>query len=198
VRENEIAEVLVARALELFEKNGFPLRTARCWLGYARAELGRPAEGIALMRQGIDDKIKVGERIEVICLLTYLAAAQLRVGAIDDALETVEHALNFNPEELIFRPETLRIRGELRLGQGNRESAEADLRGSISMARRMGAKAWELRTSMSLARLLDREGRRVEARMMLEEIYGRFTEGLDTPDLKDASALLKQLSNEHA
>ena len=62
------------------------------------------------------------------------------------------------------------------------------------MARRMGAKAWELRTTMSLARLLRDSGYRDEARTMLAEIYNWFTEGLDTPDLKDANALLNELT----
>ena len=146
------------------------------------------------MRQSIDDKIKIGERIEIACLLTYLAIAQLHAGAIDDALETVEHALKFNPDELVFRPETLRIRGELLLKQGNRQLAQSDFRDSISMARSMGAKAWELRTTMSLARLLAEQGHCDEARMMLGEIYGWFTEGFDTPDLKDARILLDELN----
>jgi class 3 adenylate cyclase len=109
--------------------------------------------------------------------------------AIGDALETVEQALNFNPEEVVGRPETLRIRGELRLKQGDRQLAEADFRDSIAMARSMGAKAWELRTTMSLARLLDGDGHRSEARTMLAEIYNWFTEGFDTADLKDAKVL---------
>ena len=61
------------------------------------------------------------------------------------------------------------------------------------MARGMSAKAWELRTTMSLARLLDSQGRRAEARAMLAEIYGWFTEGFDTADLKDAKALIDEL-----
>jgi tetratricopeptide (TPR) repeat protein len=123
-----------------------------------------------------------------------LAAAQSSAGAVKDALETVERALNFNPQELVSRPEALRIRGELRLKQGKQQLADADFRDSITMARSMGAKAWELRTTMSLARLLDSEGRRREARRMLGEIYNWFTEGFDTPDLKDAKVLLDELT----
>ncbi len=127
--------------------------------------------------------------------MTNLAAAQLRAAAIRDALETVEQALNFNPEEAIGRPETLRIRGELHLEQEDGQLAEADFRDSISMARSMGAKAWELRTTMSLARLLAKEGNRTEARAMLAEIYNWFTEGFDTADLKEARSLLDELSS---
>ena len=126
--------------------------------------------------------------------MTYLAAAQHRAGAIGDALETVEQALNFNPEEAAYRPETLRIRGELRLNQGNLQLADADFLDSITMARSMGAKAWELRATTSLARLLASQGRRDESRTMLAEIYNWFTEGFDTADLKDARTLLEELS----
>ena len=110
-------------------------------------------------------------------------------------METVEQGLNFNCEELVYRPETLRIRGELRLKQGDLQLAEADFRESISLARSMGAKAWELRTPMSLARLLAREGHHAEARTILAEIYGWFTEGFDTADLKEANSLLEELGD---
>ena len=125
--------------------------------------------------------------------MAYMADAQLRAGAIGDALETIEQALIFNPEDAIERPETLRIRGEIRLKLGDSQLAEADFRDSIAMARGMSAKAWELRTTMSLARLLDSQGRRQEARTMLADIYNWFTEGFDTADLIDAKALLEKL-----
>jgi hypothetical protein len=123
-----------------------------------------------------------------------LAGAQLRGEAIGDACETLEQALNFNPEEAKYRPETLRIRGEVRLQQWDLQLAEADFRDSIAMARSMGAKAWELRSTMSCARLLNSDGRRAEAVAMLAEIYNWFTEGFDTLDLIDAKALLEDLS----
>jgi predicted ATPase len=197
MREYETAEALAARSLDLCEKHGFPGEApySRCDLGYARAQLGRAAEGIALIHQGIDALLQTGSRGNVSSLMTFLAAAQLRAGAIGDALETVEQALNFNPEEAVSRPETLRIRGELRLKQGDLRLAEADFRDSIAMARSMGAKAWELRATMSLTRLLTEQGHRDEGRTMLTEIYNWFTEGFDTADLKEAKALLDELSS---
>jgi tetratricopeptide (TPR) repeat protein len=196
MREHEGAEASAARALELCEKHLFPSDAAlsRCALGHARAELGRVADGIALIRQGIDTWVQIGQRIKVSLYITSLAGAQLRAGAIGDAFETVEQALNFNPEELVYHPETLRIRGEVRLKQGDLQLAEADFRESISMARSMGAKAWELRTMMNLARLLASQGSQDEAHAMLTDINNWFTEGFDTADLKDANALLDELS----
>jgi predicted ATPase len=102
--------------------------------------------------------------------------------------------LHFNPEETVCRPETLRIRGELRLQQSDAELAAADFREAIALAQKMSAKAWELRATMSLARLLDKQDRRDEARTMFAGIYNWFTEGFDTPDLKDAKQILAQLA----
>ena len=99
-----------------------------------------------------------------------------------------------NPQELFLRPETLRVRGGLRLRQGDSRLAEADFREAISLAQKLGAKAWELRATASLARLLRDNSRGDEARAMLVEIYTWFTEGFDTADLKDAKALLDELS----
>jgi len=105
-----------------------------------------------------------------------------------------------NPDESC-RPLMFLLRGELRLrtniaGDAARlELAEQDFREAIEAAQRMSAKLWELRATTSLARLLNGQGRRKEARTMLAEIYGWFTEGFDTADLKDAKALLEELSS---
>jgi predicted ATPase len=106
----------------------------------------------------------------------------------------VERALKANPDEIVDRPETLRLRGVIQLKLGQEELAEADFRNSLADAQSMGAKAWELRTTTSLARLLRDTGRRDEARTMLGEVYHWFTEGFDTADLKDAKTLLNELA----
>jgi predicted ATPase len=82
----------------------------------------------------------------------------------------------------------------LQLKRKQIELAEADFCEAITLARKMGAKSLELRATMSLARLLDKQGKRAEARVMLAEIYAWFTEGFDTADLKDAKALLDELA----
>jgi tetratricopeptide (TPR) repeat protein len=115
MREQEAAEALAARALELCEKHGFPSDAAesRCALGHARAQLGRAAEGITLIRQGIDTWIGVGQRLTVPHFITSLAIAQFRAGAVGDALETIEQALNFNPEELAWCGGVTRLRNRV-------------------------------------------------------------------------------------
>jgi tetratricopeptide (TPR) repeat protein len=197
LRENETIETLAASGLQLCEKHGFPndAAHARCSLGYARALLGRASsESIALIRGAIDTLVQLGNRVSIPMNMTCVAVAQLHAGGIGDAMETVERALTFNPEDAAWRPETLRIRGELRLRQGDPKLAEDDFRDSIAMARSMSAKAWELRTTMSLARLLYKQGRREEARTRLAEIFNWFTEGFDTADLIDAKGLVDELS----
>jgi tetratricopeptide (TPR) repeat protein len=196
MREYQQAENLAAQALELSEENQFRqvATLSRCILGHARAQLGDANAGIGLIRQGLAGLLEAGTPLGISELTGYLVAAQARAGATVDALETVEQALQANPYVLVNRPETLRMRGELRFKQGRTQLAEADFRAAIELAQEMSAKAWELRTMMSLTRLLDNTGRRGEARMMLADIYNWFTEGFDTADLKDAKALLDQLS----
>jgi DNA-binding winged helix-turn-helix (wHTH) protein/tetratricopeptide (TPR) repeat protein len=194
MREFGEAEAIAAEALAYSEQRGFQEFATwhRIPLGIARAELGRTAEGVALLKQAVLAMTKREQRITMTHTLTWLAQAQALDGAIDDALKSIGDALIANPEELYVRPETYRVRGELRLKRGECAKAEGDFREAIAIAKKMRAKAWELRAATSLARLLCDTDRRDEARAMLREIYDWFTEGFDTADLKDAKALLDQ------
>jgi tetratricopeptide (TPR) repeat protein len=87
------------------------------------------------------------------------------------------------------------LKGRLFEGKSNTKEAENSFRTSIEIARRQSAKSLELRATTSLTRLLAKQGRRDEGRAMLAEIYGWFTEGFDTADLKDAKALLEELKS---
>jgi predicted ATPase len=166
----------------------------RLQLGLARAQLGRSGEGVALIRQGLAGLAEAGFRLGITANLTFLAEAQALDGKLDDALITIDEALQENPEELVYRPNALSLRGELRRKVGQADLAEADFREAIALAQKMRAKAWELRATTSLARLLVSQGRRDEARAMLADIYGWFTEGFSTADLIDAKALLDELN----
>ena len=197
MRECEEAAALARHALELSEKHQLAIHAAevRCVLGHARAQLGGGAEGIDLIRKGIAGLLEVGNTpLGITAFTTYLAAAQEREGTIVNAFETVEKALQVNPDERAYRPETLRLRGELHVKRGEEAQAEVNFREAIALAQEISAKSWELRATMSLVRLLASQDRREEARTMLAEIYNWFTEGFDTADLKDAQALLDELS----
>jgi tetratricopeptide (TPR) repeat protein len=186
-------EIAATQALAIAEEYGFPIAAAvRLSLGWAWAQLGRAGEGVALNRQALAE---MGTRSLIIVPLTRLAEAQALDGKIDDALITIEEALTANPEEVVFRPHPLTCRGELRLKKGQADLAEADFREAMTLARETQAKMYELRAMTSLARLLRDTNRRDEARTMLAEIYNWFTEGFDTPDLKDAKALLDELND---
>ena len=107
---------------------------------------------------------------------------------LDDALQIVERT-----GERWFAAELNRHKGQLLLQQGQSEAAEELYRKALSIAEEQEAKLWELRAAASLARLRRDQGRRAEARDLLAPVYGWFTEGFDTPDLKDAKALLDEL-----
>jgi tetratricopeptide (TPR) repeat protein len=196
MRDDARSAALAEQALELSVKHQFPYTDAasRCVLGHAQAQLGRPDEGAALIREGVAKLVERGARLLVGNFTTYLAAAQQRQGLPCEAFETVEHALQANPDILAYRPEMLRLRGELRLDLGQTEAAGCDFNEAVALAQKFGAKAWELRATLSLARILASQGRHKQARTMLAEIYNWFTEGFDTADLKDAKGLLDELS----
>jgi adenylate cyclase len=116
---------------------------------------------------------------------------------LGEALATARRTGDRSPE-----PELYRLKGELTLeplesGVPSRQvepEAEACFLKAIETARQQGAKLFELRAVMSLGRLRMRQGRQMEARSELAEIYGWFTEGFDTPDLQEARALLETLA----
>ena len=195
LREPQRAADVTAESVAISDEHGFSDYKAwpRIILGWARAQLGNPREGVALVRNGLAALAESGVGTDITNGLTILAKAQALNGAIDDALLTLNEALQANPEELWCRPNVLTWRGDLRLKIDQAELAEADFREAIALAQKMNAKSWELRATTSLARMLDKQGKRDEARAMLAEIYNWFTEGFDTADLKDAKALLEEL-----
>jgi predicted ATPase len=127
-----------------------------------------------------------------------LAQGYARMGRREGALGTLNGALEHieRTGEKVYQAEMLRLKGEMLLMGDGGAIAEAEhcFRAALEIARAQEAKWWELRTSVTLARLLRNTNRRDEARAMLAEIYGWFTEGLDTADLKDAKALLDELN----
>jgi tetratricopeptide (TPR) repeat protein len=194
-REPRQAEAASTRLLSLSEEHGFSYACdlARGVIGWARAQLGYTGEGVSLIRQALAGLADRGARVGNTDVLTRLAEAQALNGAIREALDTIEAALAANPEELVFRPNALRYRGELHLKLAQSELAEADFREAIAMAHEMSAKAWELLAAISLARILQTRRNPDAARNLLAPIYGSFTEGFDTPVLQEAKALLDEL-----
>jgi class 3 adenylate cyclase/tetratricopeptide (TPR) repeat protein len=193
-REPRYVEAASKQALAISEEHGFTLykERARTLLGWARAHLGSPHEGVALIRQGVAGFLDAGGKGEINLLLTNLAEAQALDNALDDALATIENAVKADAQ-LRWVPNVLTCRGELQLKVGNAEKADTDFRRVIALAQNMNAKTLELRATTHLARLLRDTNRGDQARTMLAEIYDWFTEGFDTADLKDAKTLLDEL-----
>jgi hypothetical protein len=197
LREPRRVEAAAAQVLAISEKNGFPycIHLVRHCMGWALAGLGKTGEGISLIRQGMAGMADVGARVSITAFLSCLAEAQSLDGRDDEALGTIDDALEANPHELSYRPHLLVFRGILRLKLCQNALAEADFRDAITLAQKMQAKSYELRATTSLARLLVSEGHRDEAHTMLEGIYNWFTDGFDTADLKDAKVLLDELQS---
>jgi predicted ATPase len=192
----EQAEATVALATE----HGFPhwaaLGTILC--GWALAMRDRSEAGIAQLSQGIATWRANDVSVSVPYALTLQADAARLVGHIDEGLRSLDEAqaVLMQQEDLWFEAELYRLRGELLLRQSITPDAEAEtwLRRALAVARRQQAKSLELRAATSLARLWHAQGKHSKARDLLSSIYGWFTEGFDTVDLKDAKALLVELS----
>ena len=125
-----------------------------------------------------------------------LARACEIAGQIEEALILLDDAIQIAQRtgERWFAAELNRHKGQLLLRQGHSEAAEGLYRKALSIAREQEAKLWELRAAVSLARLRRDQGRQAEARDLLMPVYGWFTEGFDTTDLKEANALLDELT----
>jgi predicted ATPase/class 3 adenylate cyclase len=190
---NERADELVAVATE----QGFPhLRAVgaifRGWVNVKRHDV---AEGILLLRSGLSSHRATGAETLMPYSLGLLARACKIAGQIEEAMTQLDDAQEIveRTGERWFLAELNRHKGQLLLQQGHAEAAEELYRKALSIAREQEAKLWELRAAASLARLRRDQGRRAEARELLAPVYGRFTEGFDTPDLKEAKALFDEL-----
>jgi len=167
--------------------------------GWCRAAEGDLEGGIECLRLGHADMKSKGLGVARAWALMVLADVFRAGGRAEEALVALEEsaALSAASDEHLYESEQLRIKGEslLQLDVPRPEEAEPALREAMAVARRQEAKSFELRAATSLGRLLRDTGRPEEALGILREVYDWFTEGFDTADLKDASALLHQLES---
>src|SRR5262249_19331241 len=152
-------------------------------------------EGIALLRSGSAAYRDTGAEAWVPYQIALLARACEIAGLIEEAVELLDNALQIveRTGERWLEAELYRHKGQLLLQQGDSEAAEELYRKALSIAQEKDAKLWEMRAAVSLARLRRDQGHRAEARDLLAPVYSWFTEGFDTPDLKDARTLLDEL-----
>jgi adenylate cyclase len=174
------------------------LPQAICFRGEALVMQGDVQEGMAQIREGMEGVELISLRCYLSGILGSLARAQAEAGDATGGLATVSQALAFVEEtdERHWESELYRVQADLLQMQGKGVEAERSLHKAIEVARRQRAKSWELRATTSLAHLWHEQGRTAEAQALLAKIYGWFTEGLDTPDLLEAKALLETLAED--
>ncbi len=217
-REEHAIQERTEAAIALSTEQGFPffLTQGVIFRGVVLAEQGWGHEGIAQIQQGIAAFRATGAELYRPYFLALLAEAYGKVEQAEEGLAVLAEALAVLDKtgERFYEAELHRLKGELTLKQSGVRGPESEVSNTqhlapsthaeaeveacfhqaIDIARRQSAKSLELRATTSLARFLDKQGRRDEARRMLAVIYGWFTEGFDTADLKDAKALLEELS----
>jgi class 3 adenylate cyclase/predicted ATPase len=190
----ERAGQLVAVASE----QGFPIWRGHGTMhqGWIKVENGQVAEGISLLRNGSNARWADGERMWLPHYLALFARACEIAAQRDEALRLLDETLQLveKTEVRWLAAELNRHRGEMLLRQGQSDAAEEAYLGALAIAVEQGARLWELRAAISLAQLRRDQGRSCDARARLAPVYGWFTEGFDTPDLRSAKMLLAELS----
>ena len=205
--EGQAARECFEASTELSTEERFALFEAGAIIeqGWVQAEAGQVEDGIAQIRQGLAAWQAMGAGMHLTHYLGMLAEAYGKAGQVQQGLSTLAEALAFaeKTDERYYEAEILRLKGELLLMQGHEAEAEASFhqaescfQHAIEVARRQQAKSWELRAVMSLSRLWQQQGKREEARQLLAEVHGWFSEGFDTPDLREAKALLDALARD--
>jgi len=199
-REAEATQEQAEALIALADEQGFTLRKAvgLTLRGWALAKQGWQEEGIAQIRQGLAAAQGSGAGLWQPGLFAVLAETCGDAGQPEEGLTALEEAFDLASHTgcAIHEPGLYLLKGELVLRRSDFDTTQAErwFQRAIDSARKQSAKSWELRATTHLANLLTRQGCREEARSMLLEIYYWFTEGFDTPDLKDAKALLVQLA----
>jgi class 3 adenylate cyclase/predicted ATPase len=199
-REAQVVQEHAEALMELSTEQSFPyfLDFGTILRGWALTAQGEEAEGVAQVHQGLVAYRGMGSEVHRPYFLALLAEAYGEVGQPEEGLTALVEALAIvdNTGERNWEAELSRRKGELLLEQRGQKVGEAEecFRQALDIARRQQAKSLELRASMSLSRLWQQEGKLEEAHQLLAEIYGWFTEGFDTADLKEAKVLLEELA----
>jgi predicted ATPase len=197
VGDNAALEQRVGELVSVATEQGFPHWRAAgtIYRGWLQANNGNVTGGLCLLRSGSTALRSTGAESLRPYHIALLARAHEIAGQIEEAATQLDGALQIVEKtgERWFAAELNRHKGQLLLQQGHTQAAEELYRKALSIAVEQEAKLWELRAAVSLARLRRDQGRRAEARDLFARTYGWFTEGFDTPDLKEAEALLGEL-----
>jgi predicted ATPase len=191
LKVEEFTDVL----LPLLSQHGSAVSLANVAMlrGWAKVARGQGQEGIREVQDGLAAWRATGSKFEVTFRLVRAAEACLFAGAKDDGLKLTDEALDQSGDTW-FLPEVYRVKGELLHRPGRTNDVEGCFGQALKVAQAQAARLLELRASMSLARLWRDQGKVQQARELLAPVYGWFTEGFDTRDLKEAEALLEKLA----
>jgi class 3 adenylate cyclase/predicted ATPase len=214
-QESLLVQKQAEATITLCKEQGFPyfLAAGTIFQGWALVNESGTEEGITQMQQGLAAWQAMGTEMIRPWYLALLADAYGKVGRLEEGLRSITEALAFADKngERMAEAVLYRLKGELTLRQFKVQGSKLKVKNlqsvihnpqleteeyflkAIDIARQQGAKLWELRATMSLARLWQRQGKQHEAHTMLSEIYGWFTEGFDTKDLQEAQVLLEEL-----
>jgi predicted ATPase len=195
-RQGQSCRDLSSELLKLSQELDFPMMrgAGMFFLGWATADGGELEKGIALMEQGLA-LFSAVRQVSRPYMLAVLASANADLGKPGEALELLKDAFAATEisGERWWQAELHRLRGRLLVARGQHDKSEACFRSAIEVSSEQRARTLELRAATSLARLWSDQGRHAEARDLLTPIYGWFTEGFDTLDLKEAKILLDEL-----
>jgi predicted ATPase len=167
--------------------------------GWVWALTGKASNAVEMITTGIIALRSAGATMWMPLYLSYLARAHAELGQFTDAWRCIGEAMTAieTTKEHLWDAEVNRIAGEIALKSPERDGAKAEayFERALEVARKQQAKSYELRTAMSMARLWCDQDKRDEARELLAPVYGWFTEGFDTLDLKEAKTLLNELAS---
>ena len=180
------------------KKVPFMIGFAAALRGCVLAQTGKASDAIQTISAWITGMRAMGATVWGTSFLSHLALAYAELGQFDDAGRYIDDAISTieTTKERWFEAETNRIAGEIALKSPEPDAAKAQeyFERALAVARQQKAKSWELRAAMSMARLWRAQGKAQQARELLAPVYGWFTEGFDTLDLKEAKALLEELN----
>jgi len=200
LQENQQVQEQVEKVRTLETEHGFTQFSAQTTMrqGWVLLTQGHVVEGMAQLREGLEASRAKGLEMNLPSLLARLAQAYHLQGQVEEGLTVLAEALALvdKNDERWWEAELHRLKGELLQQQAVPDVSQAEtcFQQALAVARHQQAKSLELRAAMSLSRLWQRQGKRTEAHQLLAEIYGWFTEGFDTADLREAKALLAELA----
>lgn len=195
-REGKLVRRRASEAMRIAEEHGFAveLGLARLLYGWSLTDAGEVENGMAAMQRAWADLSTTNVRVGAPLMISVLASGQANAGRIEDALSSLELALELSKRQKnpSWDPELLRMKGEL-LARCEASGVEAEglFRAAIDLAHAQGSRMLELRAATSLGRVLRGRGAASAARALVSPLYAAFTEGLDTQDLQEAKALLE-------